>query len=213
MLFAIAAATSVVTLAAVLLVREVPLRTTVSIQPAAQQSTRQQQARQPEEPQPVAQTVPGFDVDALDDPAERLSLAALDVLTVAQDQARQHAATAGARTEIVAVLDSVGQQLDELLAQAHDRLEAIKTRVQATDAAPSLRHDDDGADRLRSYEYDLLLDSQRTAEKVTRLARLEAERILTEADEELAVRQLRVEMLKATEAELTERVGEKILRG
>jgi EmrB/QacA subfamily drug resistance transporter len=170
LLFAIAAATSVVTLAAVLLVREVPLRNTVAMQPAA-----------------AAQ--------------------------VAAQPARQQAATAGAQTEIVAVLDSVGQQLDELLTQAHQRLDAIKTRAQATDGAPSPRSDDDGADGLRSYEHDLLLNSQRTAEKVTRLARLEAERILTEADEELALRQLRVEMLKATEAELTERVGERILQG
>ena len=59
----------------------------------------------------------------------------------------------------------------------------------------------------------LLLESQRTADRVTRLARLEAERILTDAEEELAELQLRIQMLKATEADLTERVGEKILQG
>jgi len=59
----------------------------------------------------------------------------------------------------------------------------------------------------------LLLESQRTADRLTRLARLEAERILTEADEELAVRQERIRMLKAAEADLTERVGERILQG
>ncbi|MFL6064760.1 MAG: MFS transporter [Friedmanniella sp.] len=207
LLFAIAAATSVVTLVAVLLVREVPLRTTVSLQSPAEKPAQPQ-------PQPVAEALPGFDADALDDPTERLSVAALDVLTAAQDQARQHlTVTAGAQAEIAAVLDSVGKQLDELLTQAHDRLDAIKAKVEATDSGASLNADGDGADSLRSYEYGLLLNSQRTADKVTRLARLEAERILSEAEEELAVRQLRVEMLQATEAELTERVGAKILQG
>ena len=194
LLFAIAAATSVVTLVAVLLVREVPLRTTVGLAPAPssevapavvsaapQPGVTTETAHEVAHDEKVSASVSTFDSAALDDPAQRLSVAALDVLTAAQDQARQHVTvTAGAQAEVVAVLDSVGQQLDALLAEAHSRLDAIKDRVQAADSGASLSADGDGGDSLRSYEYGLLLNSQRTADTVTRLARLEAERILTE---------------------------------
>ncbi|GAA1854931.1 MFS transporter [Microlunatus capsulatus] len=150
LLFAIAAVISVVTLVAVVLVREVPLRTTVGITPTATAAAdgnaeavaEDVPALQGPAPAPAARRV------AAEDAGEELSAAALDVLTVAQEQARQ-----------------------------------------------------------------LLLESQRTADRLTRLARLEAERVLTEADAELAERQERIRLLKATEADLTERVGEKILQG
>jgi EmrB/QacA subfamily drug resistance transporter len=206
LLFLIAAATSVVTLVAVLLVREVPLRTTVAMQPAAQA-----EAGSSPRPEPVAEHVPAFNQAALDDPTERLSVAALDVLTAAQDQARQHVSvSASSHSEVVAVLDSIGEQLDSLMADVHGRLNAIKARLAETDSGASLNSDGVGADSLRSYEYGLLLNSQHTADRVTRLARLEAERILTEADAELAVRQQRIETLRAAEAELSQRVGEMV---
>lgn len=132
-LFVIAAVISVVTLVAVALVREVPLRTTVGIEPATAASASAESA----------DVLP----PVRDEAAERLSDEAVDVLTAARAEARQ-----------------------------------------------------------------LLLDSQRTADRVTRVARLEAERVLTEAEEELAVLRLRVEMLQAVEADLTERVGRKVLQ-
>jgi len=140
-LFAIAAVISVVTLVAVALVREVPLRTTVGIAPTAT-------ATPAAVPEKEAERVPALATVTPDEPVEHLSVAAVNVLTTAQEQARQ-----------------------------------------------------------------LLLESQRTADRLIRLARLEAERILTEADADLALRQERIRMLKATEAALTERVGEKILQG
>ncbi|SDS69473.1 drug resistance transporter, EmrB/QacA subfamily [Friedmanniella luteola] len=143
LLFVIAAVISVVTLIAVLLVREVPLRDTVGLT-AATATTATADGNDAAGPEPE----PGLTTRVADSERERLCAGALDVLSVAQDQARQ-----------------------------------------------------------------LLLESQRTADRLTRLARLEAERILTEADAELAVRQERIRMLKATEADLTERVGEKILQG
>ena len=150
LLFAIAAVISVVTLAAVVLVREVPLRTTVGLEAsrAAVATSPAGAAGADGTTEAVAEDVPALQTEVREDSAERLALAAVDVLTTAQQRA-------------------------ELL----------------------------------------LLESQRTADQVTRLARLEAERILTEADEELALRQERIRMLKATEAELTERVGERILQG
>jgi len=50
--------------------------------------------------------------------------------------------------------------------------------------------------------------AQQSAAKVTRLARLEAERILTLADEEVAVLELRIADLRRVEAELAARVAE-----
>lgn len=50
-----------------------------------------------------------------------------------------------------------------------------------------------------------LPNTQRTADKVTRLTRLGTERTLAEAEDALAERHRRVEMLKAVETELTER--------
>ena len=208
-LFAIAAVISVVTLVAVLLVREVPLRNTVELMPAAPQPV----AAADGHAEAVVENVPAFNQDALDDPSERLSVAALDVLTAAQDQARQHlSVSAGSPAEVVALLDSVGRDLDQLVADVHARLDAIRARISTPDSGASQNQDGAGADSLRSYEYGLLLNSQRTADKVTRLARLEAERILTEAEAELAERHQRIEKLKAAEAELTERVGEKVLQ-
>lgn len=144
-LFAIAAVISVVTLVAVVLVREVPLRTTVGIEPATGATAT---AAADGTVEAVAEDIPALTGATHDEPAEQLSGRAVDVLTTAQEQARQ-----------------------------------------------------------------LLLETQRTADRLTRLARLEAERILTEADAELAERQERIRMLKAAEAELTERVSEKILQG
>lgn len=209
-LFAIAAVISVVTLLAVLLVREVPLRNTVDLRPSTPAAAA---AAADGNSEAVAEYVPAFDHEALDDPSERLSMAALDVLTAAQDQARQHlSVSSGSPAEVTALLDSVGRELDELVADVHARLDAIKGRLSTPGSGASLNHDRAGADSLRSYEYGLLLNTQRTADKVTRLARLEAERTLAEAEDELAERHQRVELLKAAEAELTERVTEKILR-
>ena len=153
LLFAIAAVISVVTLAAVVLVKEVPLRSTVGLEATPATATATPTAAGAAgaadgTAEAVVEDVPALQGEVREEPAERLSLAAVNVLATAQQRA-------------------------ELL----------------------------------------LLESQRTADQVLRLARLEAERILTEADEELALRQERIRMLKATEAELTERVGERILQG
>ena len=223
MLFAIAAVISVVTLVAILLVHEVPLRNTVQLQTAAPAAGDLITAKAAEDIATEDETadelspavVPAFgsfDPASLDDPSERLSVTALDVLTAAQDQARQHLTVSStSHLEVAALLDSVGRELDDLVADVHQRLDAIKARISSTDSGASLNHDGAGADSLRSYEYGLLLKTQRTADRVNRLARQEAERVLTEADQELAVRQQRLEMLAAAEAELSERVSQKIL--
>ena len=228
LLFAIAAAFSLLTLVAVALVREVPLRNTVSLQPAAAAGDPRAEQVAEEVPPPSAPTgaavtnghgssaldLTSFSSEALDDPSERLSVAALDVLTAAQDQARQHlSVSSDSHSDVTVLLDSVGRDLDQLLAEVHARLAAMKERVSDPGSAAALNRDGVGADSLRTYEYGLLLNSQRTADRVTRLARLEAERILTEADEELATRQQRIETLRRAEEELSSRVAELVRQG
>lgn len=107
-LFLIAAAFGVLTLLAVLFVREVPLRNTIGLAPAAAapQAEAGHQADEPAgqhiERHPAEdhrssswssseKAEPERSADDLwDDPSERLGTAAVDVLTVAKDQACQH---------------------------------------------------------------------------------------------------------------------------
>ena len=149
--------------------------------------------------------------DSWDDPSERLSVAALDVLTAAQNQVRQHvsASTTG-QQEVVELLDSLGTQISSVVADFQQRLAAIKTNLEVQDGGASLGRDGVGADSLRSYEYGLLLNSQRTADKVTRVARLEAERVLAEAEGQVAELEQRIATLRAAESELSERVAERV---
>ncbi|HEY5822542.1 MAG TPA: hypothetical protein VIT20_11240, partial [Propionibacteriaceae bacterium] len=223
-LFLIAAAVSVVTLVAVLLVKEVPLRDTVELAPqpvAAADGVSEAVAEGPQASrvngsadtdsrlEPI--TIPTQPSNRWDDPTERLSVAALDVLTAAQDQARQHVATSSlSHREVIEVLTSLGSQIDQVVADFHARLDAIQQHLAVPDPGASLAQDGAGADSLRTYEYGLLVNSQRTADKVTRLAKLEAERILTEADEQVVELEGRIRTLRAVEAELSARVTETV---
>ena len=55
-----------------------------------------------------------------------------------------------------------------------------------------------------------MLNSQRTADRVTQIARQEAERILTEADRQVAELEERISTLRAVEAELGVRVADRV---
>ena len=196
-LFMIAAGVSVITLISVLLVHEVPLRNTIELRPEA--------------PEVRAEPTSASTANRWDDPDERLSVAALDVLTAAQDQARQHLVTsAGTHQEVIDLLDSLGHQIDTAVMDFHHRLDTIKHSLDTTDSGASLNQDGVGVDSLRSYEYGLLLNSQRTADRVTQLARQEAERILTEADRQVAELEERISTLRAVEAELGVRVADRV---
>jgi len=199
-LFLNAAAVSVLTLISVLLVREMPLRNTIELRPEAAEV-------------PAEATDPSTaEVSrSWDDPDERLSVAALDVLTAAQDQARQHLTTsAGTQQEALNLLNSLGRQVDSAVEEFHHRLDAVKHTMGATDGGASLNRDGVGADSLRLYEYGLLLNSQRTADRVTQIARSEAERILTDADRQVAELEERIGTLRAVEAELGARVADRV---
>ena len=149
---------------------------------------------------------PAFDHSRLDDPSERLSVAAMDVLAAAQDQARAGGlAGRESNQQIAERIDQLGRDVDAALTRFHGQLDQIKAGLGADRPEAGGEHGVGGT-HLREYEYGLLLNSQQTAERVTRIARLEAERILTEADTQAAELQQRIDLLRETEAELSSRV-------
>lgn len=163
-----------------------------------------------------------FDEASLDDPSQRLAVAALDVLAAAQDQARQHlAASQGSHQGLARVIDGVGSEADEALARFHAELDATKARLVAEDTGASLGEDGVGGDSLRSYEFGLLLNSQRTAERVTQLAQTEADRVthlarteagrvLAHADDQVAELEKRIDTLRKVEADLQHKVADQL---
>ena len=214
-LFLIAAAASVLTLVTVLLVREVPLRNTVEMRPeaagdvsAALAEDTGREARGLEGPE--AENVPES-TEAWDDPSARRVVAALDVLTAAQDRARSNLAVSGqTQSELVALVDGLEKRIDAVTAEFRGQLDAIRDRLTAPDVQPSLGLDGEGGDSLRSYEYRLLLDSQQTADQVTRVARTEAERVLADAEAQVAELEERIATLRRAESELAGDVAERV---
>ena len=151
------------------------------------------------------------EVHALDDPAGRKALAALDVLRAAQDQARSHvAASTRTQTELVGLVDALQRRIDTAMTEFDDQLVAIRARLDQDKPVTGLGVDGDGGDSLRSYEYGLLLNSQQTADKVTQVARIEAERVLTEADGRVDELERRIATLRQVEAELAAKVADTV---
>ncbi len=211
-LFLIAAAVSVLTLVAVFLVHEVPLRDTVELQPGPVADSVAESVQETSHNQ--VDVRPSDAPQDWDDPTERTSVAALDVLTAAQDQARQHVATSDlSHQEVLDLLEALGAQIDTVVQDFHARLDTIKSGLADPGAGATLGHDGAGADHLRTYEYGLLVNSQRTADRVTRMARLEAERILTVANEQVTELEGRIKTLRAVEADLSARVTEQVRTG
>ncbi len=198
LLFWIAAAFAVVSMIAIVFVHEVPLRNTIELKPAT----------------PAAATDPTAEpADRWDDPSSRLATAALDVLTAAQDQARQQLqASQHLPSTVVDRLDRAGRDVEAAVARFNASLDQIRAGVLAEDSGASLARDGSGGDTLRSYEYGLLLNAQQTADKVTALARTEAERILTNADQEIMVLEQRIADLRRVEADLAVRVSDELRR-
>ena len=170
-------------------------------------------------PVPVSQREPATDAGTgateldwdpgeLDDPTQRMSVAALDVLAAAQDQVRAQEATRQQKLEdVLALLDQVAHDVDATAGGFHRRLQEIRDQVQNSDTGDAPAPDGVGGDKLRQYEYNLLLDSQQTAERVIRLARADAERTLAEADQQRRELEKRIEQLRKVERELTEQLA------
>ncbi|WP_228265823.1 MDR family MFS transporter [Microlunatus elymi] len=256
-LFLIAAIVAIATLLAVIFVKEVPLRTTVSMQkpddsdaaevvsaagePAADIRPAHSgaaladgaQADTVNRPVPVAagsaqhpdaeltavaeHAVPtqtggiNWDPNDLDDPSERLSVAALDVLAAAQDRVRAQQQLGRDKLEEIAVrLYDVSHQVDATIGSFHRQIQEIREQLLAAEPPHSPAPDGVGGDELRQYEYNLLLDSQQTADRVIRLARAEAERTLDEADQQRVELERRIEQLRGVERELTSAVSQRL---
>lgn len=246
LLFLIAGIIGIAGFLAILAIRDVPLRNTVALKPAAQAADAPadggpgnagaaaiaaddrsggnrnvaamvDNGRSPAEvgtgrttDGPLTEPGTDWDPAGLDDPAERVSVAALDVLTAAQDRARAQEALGHAKVkELIGRLDSLSHEVDAAIGGFHRQVQEI--REQLLSAEPE-RHssapDGVGGDELRGYEYNLLLDSQQTAERVTRLARAEAERTLAEADQQRAELEKRIEQLRGVERELSNRISD-----
>jgi EmrB/QacA subfamily drug resistance transporter len=221
LLFLIAAGFAVVTLIAVVLVKEVPLRTTIELKPQPVADGVAEHLAENAEPTNTEPTNAelhdisatrmnrpnDFDGAALDDPAERLSVAALDVLSAARDQARQVSGEQSSE-QVRARLDQVSHEVDAAVARFHAELDQIRSGLATEPSRASGGASGRGGDSLRAYEYGLLLSAQQTAERVTTLARNEAERILTTADTEVAALEKRIAALRQAEADLSARVSQ-----
>ncbi|HEY9290712.1 MAG TPA: MFS transporter [Microlunatus sp.] len=262
LLFLIAGIIAIAAFIAVLLVREVPLRTTVSLQKpdpdgsdgaalptddAGHAAEVDEPADTPEplagsvnRPVPVGATAAaaqpaggselavtgqhgttvngqngddalGWDPRDLDDPSERLSVAALDVLAAAQDRVRAQQQLGREKLEqLAARLDDVSHQVDASIGSFHRQIQEIREQLLAQEPPRTPAPDGVGGDELRQYEYNLLLDSQQTADRVARLARAEAERTLDEADQQRIELERRIEQLRNVERELRVQVSDRL---
>src|SRR5690606_12927268 len=160
--------------------------------------------------EPTADRQP-FEAAALDDPTERLSVAALDVLAAAQARSREQAvASDQAVDKVRTALDQLEGRIDNAIGELHQALAAVRDSLCEPSEAASLGRDGVGGHELRSYEYGLLINSQRTADRVTGQAQEEAERMLTEARTEVADLEARIEQLRKVEAKLQQDVGARL---
>lgn len=233
--FMIAAAASIVTMLAIFFVKETTLRTTVAMHappkpladtagaeidggndPAPELQAEHRAAVQAE---PLAtngekrDVVSQFDPRQLDDPSERLAVSALDVLTAAQDQSRQNDnASREALEQVASRLDSVTHDVDAALGHLHREIDAIRSDLLSAKEGngASLGRDGVGGDPLRQYEYGLLLSSQQTADRVTKVARDEAQHKLGEAERQIEVLEKRIAQLRSVEQDLSHQVSERL---
>lgn len=160
---------------------------------------------------PPAEPEKPFLPEALDDPTERISVAALDVLAAAQASSRDQAkASDEAVDKVRTALDELEGRIDTAIGDFHEALAAVRDSLAEPTTSASLGRDGVGGNELRSYEYGLLVHSQRTADRVTTQAQQDAERMLSEAKTELADLEARIEQLRKVEEKLRDGVGDRL---
>ncbi|MGW6278827.1 MFS transporter [Kribbella sp. NPDC055071] len=208
-IFAIAAGAALVSLLAVLFIREVPLRRTVAMTPQASASAEPVEV-------PVRETVP-------DDPAERAAVIALDVITSAERTARDRERQANERVQAAAtVIRQMRTNVADLFTRVDQQIAALENTL--PDAIPqpaaaildSQRPAGDLVDELRRYELSVLSASQRTADHLRETAKSEAEQVRasthTEAEQLRAAARAEADQLvaeaKAEEEEIRHRIAE-----
>ncbi|WP_203590715.1 MDR family MFS transporter [Streptomyces sp. SID13031] len=202
-IFLIAAGAAVVSLLAVLFIREVPLRTTVSM--TGEDVVPGDLAAAADETES-----PGV-VPASDDPADRAAVVALDVITSAERTAREREREASERvqaaatvirqmrTDVADLFTRVDQQIAELESTLPGEVEPGSPAAVLMDAQHS---DGELVDELRRYELSVLSASQRTADHLREAARTEADELLATAREEEEAIRHRIADLEAVEHRL-----------
>ncbi|WP_406048850.1 MFS transporter [Kribbella sp. NBC_00889] len=189
-IFVIAACSAVVSLLAVLFIREVPLRRTVGI------------TDEGEEPAGTTAEVP-------DDPAERAAVVALDVITSAERTAREREREANERVQAAStVIRQMRTDVADLFTRVDQQIAALEDAL--PDAVPqpaaaildSQRPAGELVDELRRYELSVLSASQRTADHLRETAKTEADQFLAEARAEEQEVRVRIAELEAVEQRL-----------
>ncbi|WP_328333134.1 MFS transporter [Kribbella sp. NBC_00382] len=191
-IFLIAACSAVVSLLAVLFIREVPLRRTVGMTGDAD-------------------VVPAAPEVVPDDPAERAAVVALDVITSAERTAREREREASERVQAAAtVIRQMRTDVADLFTRVDQQIADLESNlpvvVDPSNPAAALlnaqRPDDNLVDELRRYELSVLSASQRTADHLREAARTEADELLATAREEEDAIRHRIAELEAVEQRL-----------
>ncbi|WP_238164336.1 MFS transporter [Kribbella pittospori] len=202
-IFVIAACSAVVSLLAVLFIREVPLRRTVGMTSS-------------EEEQPA-----GHAPEVPDDPAERAAVVALDVITSAERTAREREREANERVQAAStVIRQMRTDVADLFTRVDQQIAALESAL--PDGVPqpaaaildSQRPAGELVDELRRYELSVLSASQRTADHLRETAKTEADHVReaakSEADQVLAEARAEEQEVRARIAEL-EAVEQRLL--
>ncbi|TWD81265.1 EmrB/QacA subfamily drug resistance transporter [Kribbella amoyensis] len=199
-IFLIGAAAAVISLLAVLFIREVPLRRTVSMAE--------------DEVDLAAAAAPGAGsagvVPAAADPAEESARVALDVITSAERTALERERAADERVEAAAtVIRQMRTDVADLFTRVDQQIADLERNLPGVPAdhpmAPVLAaqpQDGEWVDELRRYELSVLSASQRTADHLREVAQADADELLAAARaEEEAIRH-RITELQAVEHHL-----------
>ncbi|MEV6411531.1 MFS transporter [Kribbella sp. NPDC051718] len=206
-IFLIAACSAVVSLLAVLFIREVPLRRTVGIT----DNTDAAGAGAGSAGAGAAGVGGSGEVSAPDDPAQRAAVVALDVITSAERTAREREREASERVQAAAtVIRQMRTDVADLFTRVDQQIADLESTLPApvdpSNPAAALlnaqRPNDDLVDELRRYELSVLSASQRTADHLRETARTEADELLATAREEEEAIRHRIAELEAVEHRL-----------
>jgi hypothetical protein len=162
-IFIIAAGSAVVSLLAVLFIREVPLRRTVGITEAVEPSAE----------------------SPVDGPAESAAVMALDVITAAERTAREREREASERVQAAAnVIRQMRTDVADLFTRVDQQIGALEESLPnanvprpAAAILDSQRPAGELVDELRRYELSVLSASQRTADHLRETAQVDADHL------------------------------------
>ncbi|WUJ74574.1 MFS transporter [Kribbella soli] len=203
-IFVIAAGAAVVSLLAVLFIREVPLRQTVAMGPDGTASSASDLPGVAS-----ASGLPGATA-ASDDPAERAAVVALDVITSAERTASEREREANERVQAAATVirqmrtdvKDLFTRVDQQIADLEDTLPDAAIPQPAAAILDSQRPQGELVDELRRYELSVLSASQRTADHLRATARADADELLAEARSEEQEIRARIAELQLVEERL-----------